>query len=90
MGTDLHIDDSAWDEPIPDEFCGVHFSDWLDVFLEYAILLAEDREKKDSYDICEAATFCAVWYHSKDSMFLIHVAWSGNVPTDTDLQPIAY
>jgi hypothetical protein len=30
---------------------------------------------RESYEICEAAMDAIVFYHSREDMFLIHVAW---------------
>lgn len=54
----------------------VPFDEWLDMFLELAILLAEDLNTKASYTTLDVVAGCNVWYHSKQSMFLVHVVWA--------------
>ena len=60
---------------IPDGFGGISFKDWLEVFLEYGLSLAYDGRKSQAYQIMVSATQANVFYHSPDSLFLIHVCW---------------
>ena len=53
------------------------FSDWLDLFLEYAMGLAHTGKAPDAYKVCESARDAVVFSNSKEDMFLIHVAWAG-------------
>jgi general transcription factor 3C polypeptide 3 (transcription factor C subunit 4) len=62
---------------IPDDYRGIPFSTWLDIFLEYALSLARNGEKAEAYNLCEAAKDAIVFYHSREDMFLIHVCWCG-------------
>jgi general transcription factor 3C polypeptide 3 (transcription factor C subunit 4) len=62
---------------IPDDFRGIPFSTWLDIFLEYALCLARKGETDEAYSLCEAAKDAIVFYHSREDMFLIHVCWCG-------------
>ena len=32
---------------------------------------------REAYEMCEAAKDAVVFYHSREDMFLIHVAWCG-------------
>jgi general transcription factor 3C polypeptide 3 (transcription factor C subunit 4) len=67
---------------IPADYRGISFSTWLDIFLDYAMCLARIGKAKESYEICEAAKDAIVFYHSREDMFLIHVAWcSKSVPS---------
>lgn len=34
---------------------------------------------QESYEMCEAAKDAIVFYHSREDMFLIHVAWSSKL-----------
>ncbi|OTA60334.1 TPR-like protein [Hypoxylon sp. EC38] len=54
---------------------GVPFNEWLDLFLEYAIGLAQTGKFQDAYKICESARDATV-FKSKEDMFLIHVTWA--------------
>ncbi|KAI1412891.1 TPR-like protein [Hypoxylon sp. FL1857] len=54
---------------------GVPFDEWLDLFLEYAIGLAQTGKFQDAYKICESARDATV-FKSKEDMFLIHVTWA--------------
>jgi general transcription factor 3C polypeptide 3 (transcription factor C subunit 4) len=54
---------------------GIPFGDWLDLFLEYAIALAQSRRPKEAYEVCQAARDAFV-YQSKENMFLIHLTWA--------------
>ena len=64
-------------EDIPSTYCEVLFDDWLDVLLEYAILLAEDGNLQRSYSIVKMAISCNIWFHSEVSLFLIYIVWAG-------------
>lgn len=63
------------DDPMWREYYGIDFEEWLDVFLEYAIFLAEDGETALAYKTISTASDANVFFHSKDRMFLIHVTW---------------
>jgi general transcription factor 3C polypeptide 3 (transcription factor C subunit 4) len=65
---------------IPDEFRGIKFHSWLDVFLEYALILAKSSNVQDAYDIISIASGANVFYHSPECMFLIHVCWFSRSP----------
>ncbi|KAI1144565.1 TPR-like protein [Hypoxylon sp. FL0543] len=54
---------------------GVPFNEWLELFLEYAIGLAQAGKFQDAYKICESARDATV-FKSKEDMFLIHVTWA--------------
>ena len=60
---------------VPKEYRGIPFSTWLDIFLEYALCLARNGRMRESYDLCEAAKDCSVFYRSREDIFLIHVTW---------------
>lgn len=60
---------------IPKDYRGISFSTWLDIFLEYALCLARNGNAHESYELCEAAKDAIVFYHSREDMFLINVAW---------------
>ncbi|KAI0402894.1 hypothetical protein F4802DRAFT_608378 [Xylaria palmicola] len=55
---------------------GVTFSEWLDLFLEYAISLAHYEKFQESYQVCESARDAEVFAKNKEDMFLIHVTWA--------------
>ena len=56
---------------------GVPFADWLDLFLEYALGLAQNGKFQDAYKVCESARDTTIFSKSKEDMFLIHVTWAG-------------
>jgi general transcription factor 3C polypeptide 3 (transcription factor C subunit 4) len=60
---------------IPADYRGISFSAWLDIFLEFAMCLARVGKMREAYEMCEAAKDAIVFYHSREDMFLIHVAW---------------
>ncbi|TVY78404.1 Transcription factor tau subunit [Lachnellula suecica] len=62
-------------ESLPLDFKGIRMSGWLDLFLEYAICLAKNGRKKDSYEIIEAAKDSHILYNSRESKILIHLCW---------------
>jgi len=75
--TTADIDDE--EDPRWKEFYGLDFETWLDIFLEYAIFLAEDGETASAYETVISASRANVFFHSKDRMFLIHVTWFGEL-----------
>ena len=58
------------------EYCNIAFNHWLDIFLEYAVVLAIGGHKVQAYEIIISATEAKVFHDSKDFMFLIHITWS--------------
>ncbi|KAH0538778.1 hypothetical protein FGG08_004666 [Glutinoglossum americanum] len=61
--------------PVPKDYRGISFDVWLDIFLEYALCLAKASDIDETYEIIQAAIDAIVFYHSRDSMFQIHVCW---------------
>ncbi|THC93697.1 hypothetical protein EYZ11_006808 [Aspergillus tanneri] len=61
--------------PIPTDYHGISFDEWLDVFLQYALVVAGQNETDEAYDTLAAAADASVWYHSKNSTRQIHVCW---------------
>ncbi|KKK11940.1 RNA polymerase III transcription factor TFIIIC subunit (Tfc4) [Aspergillus rambellii] len=60
---------------IPTDYYGIKFDEWLDLFLQYALVVAGQNESGEAYDTLAAAADASVWYHSKNSTRLIHVCW---------------
>lgn len=63
---------------IPTEYREIAFSDWLDVFLEYALLLAQTPEsggRHRCYTVINAALDCAVWYHDPQARLHIYTTY---------------
>ncbi|KAI1769214.1 TPR-like protein [Hypoxylon sp. FL1150] len=54
----------------------VPFDDWLDLFLEYAIGLAQTGKFQQAYKVCESARDATIFSKSKENLFLIHVTWA--------------
>lgn len=71
------------DRGVPNEYCGVPFSAWLDIFLELALLTANsatfqsgERDlQTDCYSIINAAIDCNVFYHHSPSLSQIYVVY---------------
>lgn len=71
-----HLETAQGDQiVIPTDYCGIPFSVWLDIFLEYALTLAQGGNILSSYETIAAAFHANVFYHSPESLFLIHVCW---------------
>ena len=66
-------------QEVPENYRGLSFSIWLDIFLEYALCLVRFGKQQEAYEICEAAKDAIVFYHNKEDMFLIHLTWCGKV-----------
>ncbi|KAB8206883.1 hypothetical protein BDV34DRAFT_75099 [Aspergillus parasiticus] len=60
---------------IPTDYHGISFDEWLDLFLQYALVVAGQGEPEEAYDSLAAAADASIWYHSKPSTRLIHVCW---------------
>ncbi|KAL2408292.1 hypothetical protein ABEF93_000848 [Exophiala dermatitidis] len=63
---------------VPTEYREISFTEWLDVFLEYALLLANDSEpgsQQRCYNIITAALDCSVWYHDPQAILHIYVTY---------------
>ncbi|KAL8738627.1 MAG: hypothetical protein Q9181_000623 [Wetmoreana brouardii] len=56
---------------------GIPFASWLDLMLEYAMLLARSENIDKAYEILNIANDANVFYCCPESMFLIHVCWFG-------------
>ncbi|KAI9761734.1 MAG: Flap-structured DNA-binding and RNA-binding protein [Chaenotheca gracillima] len=52
------------------------FDKWLELFLEFALILARRGEKKECYEVLGAAYNANVYYHSHESSFLIQICWA--------------
>lgn len=63
------------DIEIPNEYLGISFHAWLDIFLEYSLMLAMNDQSSSAYEVLSSAYDANVFFHSRDSMFLIHVCW---------------
>ncbi|KAL8643369.1 MAG: hypothetical protein Q9228_000002 [Teloschistes exilis] len=57
------------------DYRGIPFSSWLDLILEYAMLLARSANSDKAYNVLKIANEANVFYCSLDSMFLVHVCW---------------
>ena len=60
---------------IPTDYYGIIFDQWLDIFLEYSLIVAGQDERDEAYDTLAAAAAASVWYHSKASTRQIHICW---------------
>ena len=60
---------------VPDDYCGISFDEWLDLFLEYALVLATEGHGEEAYDVLAAAADASVWYHSKPHSAQIYICW---------------
>ena len=60
---------------IPTDYHGISFDYWLDVFLQYSLIVAGQGEREEAYDTLAAAADASVWYHTKASTRQIHICW---------------
>lgn len=56
------------------EFRGYSFSDWLEIFLQYAVLLVDNGESEDAFSVLEAAYSANVFYQHHEEFICIHMA----------------
>jgi general transcription factor 3C polypeptide 3 (transcription factor C subunit 4) len=64
------------DLPVPTDYAGVPVSEWLTLFLDYAVALAVKGNREESYRVCQAARD-SVAFKTVDFVFRINVAWCG-------------
>ncbi|KAI5301344.1 transcription factor TFIIIC subunit tfc4, partial [Ascosphaera pollenicola] len=69
------IGDSETDTSVPTDYHGISFNSWLDVFLEFSLVLAGQGHKDEVYDTLATAADASVWYHSKKDTRQIYVCW---------------
>ncbi|KAM5456860.1 transcription factor TFIIIC subunit tfc4 [Microsporum audouinii] len=62
-------------DSIPNDYHGITFEDWLDIFLEFALVLSGQGQKDEAYDTLGAAADASIWYHSKPSTCQIYICW---------------
>ena len=66
---------------IPSDFHSISFSSWLDVFLEYALILSSHpslppaTRKESSYKLVRDTLRSSVFRHSHPSLLRIHTVW---------------
>ncbi|KAF3028568.1 transcription factor TFIIIC subunit tfc4 [Penicillium rubens] len=60
---------------IPTDYHGIPFDEWLDIFLQYALLVVEQGEPEEAYETLDSAAVASIWLHSKPKSRLIHVCW---------------
>lgn len=60
---------------IPNDYYGISFDEWFEIFLEYAFVVSGQGDKDEAYDILAAAADASVWYHYKDKVRQIHICW---------------
>ncbi|EFR04389.1 hypothetical protein MGYG_07396 [Nannizzia gypsea CBS 118893] len=60
---------------IPNDYHGIDFDSWLDIFLEYALVLSGQGQGDEAYDTLGAAADANIWYHSKASTCRIYICW---------------
>ncbi|KAL8874624.1 MAG: hypothetical protein Q9174_000087 [Haloplaca sp. 1 TL-2023] len=53
----------------------IPLSSWLDLMLEYAVLLARSDSMDKAYEVLNVVNGANVFYSSADSMFRVHVCW---------------
>ncbi|CAG7926122.1 unnamed protein product [Penicillium olsonii] len=67
------------DEPlpgtVPTDYHGIPFDEWLDIFMEYSLVVTEQGEPDEAYETLESAAIASIWFHSKPKLRMIHVCW---------------
>lgn len=70
-----NVPEEPLENVVPTDYHGISFDEWLDLFLQYALIVAGQGEPSEAYDALGAAADASLWYHSKSSLRLIHVCW---------------
>ncbi|KAL9125829.1 MAG: hypothetical protein Q9217_005026 [Psora testacea] len=60
---------------IPDQFMGISFAEWLDIFLENGLSLAKSGDPNAAYEGIASAYNANVFYHSPKAVLAIHICW---------------
>jgi tetratricopeptide (TPR) repeat protein len=63
---------------LPTEYREIPFSDWLDIFLEYALLLSHSPDPEAQhrcYTTIDAALGCIIWKRDPQTLLQIHVTY---------------
>ncbi|KAI1801601.1 TPR-like protein [Daldinia bambusicola] len=78
LSNNLGPDDSGAEKQVKVavSYRGVSFPEWLDLFLEYAIGLAQVGKFQEAYKVCESARDTTIFSKSKEDTFLIHITWA--------------
>ncbi|KAL9107862.1 MAG: hypothetical protein Q9227_007280 [Pyrenula ochraceoflavens] len=73
-----NLPDEIDGDTIPNDYCGIPFDNWLDVFLEFAFILSSmgEARKEACYSVLNQAADCSIWYHSTDALTKIYVAYA--------------
>ncbi|KAK8057542.1 TPR-like protein [Apiospora saccharicola] len=58
----------------PVEYRDVTFPEWLDLFVGYALALAQTGQTKEAYKVCDSAKDANVFFEDTANLFLIHIA----------------
>ncbi|KAL9616717.1 MAG: hypothetical protein Q9160_008438 [Pyrenula sp. 1 TL-2023] len=67
---------SMYNDP-PTTYFGITFPQWLDIFLEFALVLSTMGEARKAlcYKLLDAAIGCVIWWRSKEAMLQIYVCY---------------
>lgn len=71
------------------EYQGISFGNWLDLFLDYALSLAATGQYEESYRVCEAAKDSTVFTVSEDNVFFIYITWGSTYILNIFFPPVA-
>lgn len=78
----IYLDDLDTDPALNiRDFRGIPLASWLDLMLEYAVVLARSHDMTKAYQVLNVAKGANVFYSSVDSMFLIHACWFSRTST---------
>ncbi|CAG8284960.1 unnamed protein product [Penicillium salamii] len=71
------VDDSEEPLPghIPTDYHGIPFDEWLDIFMQYSLVVTEQGEPEEAYETLDSAAIASIWFHSKPKLRMIHVCW---------------
>lgn len=65
---------------VPTDYHGIPFDEWLDIFLQYALLVTDQGEQEEAYETLEAADHANIWHYVKSKKQVIHVCWFSEYP----------
>ncbi|KAL1393903.1 hypothetical protein HDK64DRAFT_196036 [Phyllosticta capitalensis] len=62
-------------EIVPQDFHDISFDEWLDIFCQYALLLAKQGISGRCWSVLEGAVAANVFHHDPDREYRIHITW---------------
>lgn len=73
LGADVSLHKKDMPSSIPTTYRDLAFSEWMNIFTEYALCLTKMGYTQEAYEICHAIEDSVVFYETKEDKFLTHL-----------------